>query len=287
MAILLQLWTVGGCGFLEHPEEASWRPEAPSSWKLMETQWIQQLPGIDTVAFDQCTMQAETRKPTRILTVNFADARRLLDQEHGGGVCRHGQRGHKPLIGVDENGAFRTAPAKQYPSDMCRFLAKLIVGRISKVLSQPKNMHEFYMPEEIANFHTPLDPYDKDQVFGAYGMDYMHASRTAMNMTIPSGRAEDGQAQPASSHDDLPTDENYDQMQSCTGLDDSQGQWSFADDDEPVAEPAPVEVDYGMPDGVIDGRCRGSSGDSPSLQAGVRAHSEDLGGWRWTSDGNC
>jgi len=130
------------------------------------------------------------------------------------------------------------------------------------------------------------DPYDKDQVFGAYGMDYMHASRTAMNMTIPSGRAEDGQAQPASSHD-LPTDENYDQMQSCAGLDDSQGQWSFADDDEAAAEPAPVEVDYGMPDGVIDGRCRGSSGDSPSLQAGVRAHSEDLGGWRWTSDGNC
>eukprot|EP00959_Pyramimonas_sp_CCMP1952_P031307 656338-Pyramimonas_sp.AAC.1 len=53
---------------MEHPTEAHWRPQAPSSWVLDEVRYILSLPGAEKVTVAQCLYGCEYEKPTTFLT---------------------------------------------------------------------------------------------------------------------------------------------------------------------------------------------------------------------------
>ena len=75
-------------------------------------------------------------------------------------------RGKDPVTGL-----WRTAPAKQYPSRMCEKIADGAAEYVIEIVNQ-ENPGTFDDAEtEIAAFYTPLDPYNLEQVFGAYGQD--------------------------------------------------------------------------------------------------------------------
>ena len=70
--------------------------------------------------FDQCMHGAATRKRTQIDGV-------LEKVETLGSLCCHDFK-HAPSKGFDEFGQFHSANTANYPSAMCRDLAKLFVG---------------------------------------------------------------------------------------------------------------------------------------------------------------
>ena len=74
------------------------------------------------------------------------------------------------LRGVDDNGLFRTAPAKQYPRGMCSLLAKLAHGQFwaaCRAMPPPPPLLEEFAQSVLAQFYIPTDPYLEVQSFGA------------------------------------------------------------------------------------------------------------------------
>ena len=111
---------------MEHPKRPDWVPLAPSSWLLPELRYIASLPCAQAVDVDQCMFGAPSRKPTTLLLLQVKHAQELLQLPR---IC-DGQHTHQQVLrGIDENGLFRTAPAKQYPQGLCAILAKLAVGQ--------------------------------------------------------------------------------------------------------------------------------------------------------------
>lgn len=108
---------------MEHPER-SWIPNAPSSWLLPELSWGRSLPNATAISLDQCMFEAPSQKPATLFCFDCdamgLESRRAPNQ----GKCNH--RSHATvLIGRRPDGTFTTAPSKQYPGTMNKFLAKV------------------------------------------------------------------------------------------------------------------------------------------------------------------
>jgi len=123
-----------GVGFaIENPEP--WDTEAPSLWLLDEFVQLAADPRVQTVDFDQCMWDSETKKPTRVMffKVNllFLGARcshpsqswHFFDKS---GAPASSWGPHPPLINRSRDGAFATAAAAAYPSALNRAFADAI-----------------------------------------------------------------------------------------------------------------------------------------------------------------
>ena len=120
---------------------------------------------VDQVYVDQCTLGAPSRKPTILGTVRLPQLR--VERDSRPSKCRCKCKEHaKVLTGLDEDGTFRTAPAKAYPPDMCLLIAKAIHAYVKEALVETDcNLPQW--PEDLQRFYQPLDPYIRRET----GMD--------------------------------------------------------------------------------------------------------------------
>ena len=114
------------CGFLEHPAYPTWqlRKDPPSIWAWEMLRFLVRLECFSLVTLDQCIYQTPSKKPTSILLLRLPDFAALIRSRGRAGRCPH--HGHPPLIGLDEEGSFRTARAKVYPAGLNFDLASAI-----------------------------------------------------------------------------------------------------------------------------------------------------------------
>ena len=116
---------------MEHPATAEDERQVASSWLLDETKHLQQQPGVDLVTFDQCMTGQIARKPTSLLCINAPTIKTAITNLPNRGRCNHGFGAHQALLGRNDDGTWRSAEAKTYPSDMCRLLATALLLAIS------------------------------------------------------------------------------------------------------------------------------------------------------------
>ena len=98
---------------LEHPED--WGPPAASLFITDPVKLLLNFSKGIIYSFDQCAFGAPSKKPTQILMSSGNEttfSRR----------CCHRFK-HRPLIGLDSAGRFRTTAASQYPPALCHALA--------------------------------------------------------------------------------------------------------------------------------------------------------------------
>jgi hypothetical protein len=167
---------VGAFALIEHPREADWLPEHPSSWKLPQTAKLLSMNYADSVAIDQCTCGTSYKKPTRLMYVNLPGLPRHIAQLPGGGKCFHSKHS-VTLVGKDMNGRFRTAPAKEYPQPFCQVIALAMHDFVKEFTgAAPFDVEvDNQIARTLAPFYTPLDPYLSTHTVGAYGADFVDA----------------------------------------------------------------------------------------------------------------
>ena len=132
--MLLTLATTGGCGFLEHPQYPLWMAELwPCSvWCWDAMRWLSRLNCFSLVSFDQCTLGADSVKPTTLLLLRMPWVRENLLSRGLGGRCPHGKGAHRGLIGRLSPSSFQTSRAKVYPPG----LNKTLVGGVLQFISE-------------------------------------------------------------------------------------------------------------------------------------------------------
>jgi len=103
------------------------------------------------------------RKPTRLFAVGLPELARLVARLPGGGRCcpALGHR-HVVLTGKTPDGAWSTALAKTYNSNMCHLLADAAFGCIERSLWSHAGVmaDERGLPADVERLHVPLDFYD-------------------------------------------------------------------------------------------------------------------------------
>ena len=127
---------------VEHPEDLGKTSNGdwPASlWQ--DSRWYQVPSHLATWAIYQCQYGAETSKPTRFIS-DLPGARNLpypgwpkftKNGKYRGPLpqsCPHTT--HEPLLGRTEDGKFKTSPAANYPGELCRALAQLIMGSLKR-----------------------------------------------------------------------------------------------------------------------------------------------------------
>ena len=136
---LFELASEVGAHYLgEFPEDlGATRNGVPASfWQMEQFQDLLLLPGCSTFAIFQCEFGAETPKPTRFVSdLKFFEGNtypgvpQFDSTWHYKGPlpprCPHDGR-HPQLIGTNEWGQWKTAPAAHYPGGLCLFLARSI-----------------------------------------------------------------------------------------------------------------------------------------------------------------
>jgi len=148
-------------------------PEAPSIWRSTFVKHLQRNIDADLVDFDQCSAGAESKKPTCLMAVNLPQLRSALRSLPGQGFCAHGRKGHKAVLkGLAEDGTWRTAPAKQYPSGMCNAVSDAVLAFVQNSVNHNSPGDRLDLPSNVSPFYTPLDPYCAEHTFGAYGQDF-------------------------------------------------------------------------------------------------------------------
>ncbi len=154
----LDVLVVGGAAILEHPALTSLheRLDAPSIWLLPYIQVLLAHGHVRTCSFDQCPLGAPAKKPTTLLSVRLPH---LADSIAA--VSDHSLRPSVVLTGRDAAGRFKTAPAKEYPPNMCRAMAdslrRFVHGHPPPALSDATS--DLLGNDEVAAFFVPLDPY--------------------------------------------------------------------------------------------------------------------------------
>ena len=120
---------------MEHPRRPDWMPLAPSSRLLPGLRYLAGLPNCEAHDVDQCMLGAPSKKPTTLLCLQMKGINLLREAPT---TC-NGQHVHATTLrGLDSDGLFRTAPAKQYPRGLCNLLARLAHGQFLDVcLSSP------------------------------------------------------------------------------------------------------------------------------------------------------
>ena len=151
MELLSLVMAHGGCGFIEHPQTATWMygTPCPSIWRLQEMREIAAADAVSVVSFDQCVFGAAGIKPTTLLLVRLEDFREIALQAGLRGRCPHGPGAHVGLAGKCK-GAFRTARAKIYPVALNAALAEAFHGFVHRL--SPSNLKEG-LPTELAQLH--------------------------------------------------------------------------------------------------------------------------------------
>ena len=73
MELLTLVMAFGGCGFIEHPQTATWMYGTPctSIWQLREMREIATADAVSAVSFDQCVFGAAGVKPTTLMLVRM------------------------------------------------------------------------------------------------------------------------------------------------------------------------------------------------------------------------
>ena len=113
-----------------------------SIWQMQQFQDVLVWPGSKTFALFQCEFGASTPKPTRLVTDLdgwegniYMGVPQFDSAWHYKGPlpprCSHGGD-HPQLIGTDEQGQWRTAPAAHYPGALCLFIARAIAQTWAK-----------------------------------------------------------------------------------------------------------------------------------------------------------
>ena len=111
---------------MEHPRRPEWMPLAPSSWLLPELRYLAALPNCEAHDVDQCMLGAPSKKPTTLLCLQVKCINLLREAPT---TCNRQHVHATTLRGLDADGLFRTAPAKQYPRGLCNLLARLAHGQ--------------------------------------------------------------------------------------------------------------------------------------------------------------
>jgi len=141
---------VGAFYLGEFPEDlGATKNGIPASiWQMQQFQDLLVLPGCRTFAIFQCEFGAETPKPTRFVSdLRFFEGNIFLGApqfdkawNYKGPLpsqCPHGGN-HPQLIGTNEKGQWKTAPAAHYPGAMCLFIARAIAKTWADSSSAPK-----------------------------------------------------------------------------------------------------------------------------------------------------
>ena len=172
LILCVEAHTSGAFAIVEHPGEPTWVPEAPSIWRSTFVKHLQTHLAADCVDFDQCSTGADSKKPTCLMAINLPTLRTTLRALPAQGFCNHGRKAHKALKGLAEDGTWRTAPAKQYPSGMCESISQPVIDFIQMNVAQAEPGSRHDLPAGISSFYTPLDPYCAEHTLGAYGQDF-------------------------------------------------------------------------------------------------------------------
>ena len=130
-------------------------------WLLPEFMALASLPGVQTVNFDQCTIGAETTKPTRVLyykvPLDFLHKRcqhpkQWWEYQDFSGKSQRRWGAHPPLARrVREDGTPATAAAAVYPGELNRALAEAL----AQAVGSPAAPHD---PSDLASRGTPVPP---------------------------------------------------------------------------------------------------------------------------------
>ena len=129
---------IGSTFLTEFPEDLGLTDTGvPASfWQMPEFTQALMRKGMHTFALFQCEYGAATPKPTRFLSdlqhfegVYYQGVPQFdKDWKYTGPLprgCPHAGQ-HEALIGLDEGGQWKTAPAAHYPDKLCEFLAMAI-----------------------------------------------------------------------------------------------------------------------------------------------------------------
>ena len=130
--------SVGASYLGEFPEDlgATKNGISASIWQMQQFQDILVMPGSKAFALLQCEFGASTPKPTRFVTdLNCCEGNIYMGVPqfdstwHYKGPlplrCTH-DGNHSQLIGTDDQGQWKTAPAAHYPGALCLFIARAI-----------------------------------------------------------------------------------------------------------------------------------------------------------------
>ena len=143
---------------LEHPAR-NWRPGAPSCWALAEMRRLFKLGNVTTVTFDECVFGQISKKPTTILQISCKSFGARMRDRPDRGRCPH--HGHPRVTGRDENGKFKTAQLKEYPTAMSQHIADSFVASWrARAISD--TMDYWAAPDALKELYVPLDPYLTD-----------------------------------------------------------------------------------------------------------------------------
>ena len=140
----------GGCGFMEHPQHASWAdPKCTTSiWRLRPVKMLARLQCASVVSFDQCTCGAVARKPTTLLLIRLGAVREQLLAQGWYGRCNRPPGQHVVLKGRQQDGAFQTAKAKIYPPRL-NYILSMSMSAFAK------NMHHEDVEKRLPDFFRP------------------------------------------------------------------------------------------------------------------------------------
>ena len=165
---------VGAFALIEHPKEADWLPEHPSSWRLPQTAKLLGMNYADSSVVDQCTCGTPYRKSTRLLYVNLPELPAHISGLPGNGRCFH-KKHSVVLVGKGSDGRFLTAPAKEYPQPLCNVIALAMFDFVKKFtcIGQFDANCDNQLARTLAPFYTPLDPYLAAHSAGAFGADFV------------------------------------------------------------------------------------------------------------------
>ena len=100
-----------------------------------------------------------SRKPTSLLCIHAPTIKTAITSLPNQGRCNHGYAAHPALLGQNEDGTWKSAAAKTYPSDMCRLLATALLQAIDDRWGQGADQTGWQLPDDYAHFYVPLDPY--------------------------------------------------------------------------------------------------------------------------------
>ena len=123
-----------GSFLFEHPADMgepgsarfaeAWADHAPL-WLLDEMVQLRETSGASLVTGDQCMCGGRFRKPTTwMASPDIAPAMAHLD----GLSCTHGPGAHDEMVGVDDNGVYRSRAAAAYPPEVCDVMGRAAEG---------------------------------------------------------------------------------------------------------------------------------------------------------------
>ena len=128
LTLLYDAQKLGVSGVWEHPTPPHDTSKV-SAFRLQEVTALRRMSEVSYFDFHQCALGASSTKPTSLLLVHAHEVKAQIQQRGNHGLCPH-STGHQHIIGRLDSGGWATAPAKQYPADLCLALAQGIHAAI-------------------------------------------------------------------------------------------------------------------------------------------------------------